>query len=554
MVAASMFGMETEFGFAATNPAGERVDGHAANALLCSVRRRSAFLSGGDSRHFLPNGGCLYMDGGHVEWATPETTSPYELVMFQRAGELLLANVVDELAELPQFADIRLFKSNVDYINTASSWGCHESYLYTRSGKLISVQLLPFLVSRIIFTGSGGFHVRSPGIDFRLSPRVAHIYRPVSDDSVRDRGIFHTKNETLSKKGYNRLHVICGESNCSQFQTWLKFGTMALVMVALDIGECPGNTLELKDPVYAMNMISADLACKGTVELANGVRLTALEIQRRYLEMVERHVGSAVMPVWADDLCQAWRETLDRLEQNPGSLRTKLDWALKRALFTERIDRCPSVRVESIPVWNDVASRIAIYCEKTSKRRECDDPVRGLSTEYVARHLGGRGALPRELKILGRLLDSNGLEWEQLDHFLALRYELCELDMRFGELGQKGIFESLDKAGVLDHELVSIDSCRRAQTEPPSAGRARIRGEVVARLSKRDAKTPYLCGWTGISGAEGSLDLSDPFEQSETWRKHRRRHSTDNDDDHSQIDFEMPELLRAFLRRQTDRT
>ncbi len=551
MAVTSLFGMETEFGFAAIDPAGERVDGQAAEALLRSVRRRSAFLSGYGSRHFLANGGCLYMDGGHVEWATPETTSPDELVMFQRAGESLLADVVDELAELPQFADIRLFKSNVDYINTSSSWGCHESYLFTRSGVLISVQMLPFLVSRIIFTGCGGFHVRSPGIDFRLSPRVSHLSQAVSDNSLRDRGVFHTKNETLSKSGYNRMHVICGDSNCSQFQTSLKFGTMALVMAALDIGERPGKELTLKDPVYAMKMISADPQCRITVELANGDRLTALEIQRRYLEMVERHVAARTMPVWADDLCLAWGDTLDRLEQDPASLWTKLDWPLKRALFTERIDQHPSISVESIPVWNDVVSRLAICGDKTFKRRDCDDPVQSLSTEYVAGHLKGRGAVAREIKILGELLDGSGLIWEQLDDFLTLRYELCELDMRFGDLGKKGFFESLNNAGVLEHEVVGAERCRRAQTEPPSVGRARIRGEVVTRLSRGDAKTPYLCDWSGISGEDEALDLSDPFEQSETWHKHPRRRSAGDGVDHSQIDFELLETP-TFLRRQGD--
>ena len=554
MTAASMFGMETEFGFVATNAAGDRIDPVAADVILSSVRKRSAYLRGGGSRHFLPNGGCLYLDGGHVEWATPETTTPDELVMFQRAGELLLADVVAEIKELPHYADVRLFKSNVDYINTSSSWGCHESYLYTRTGKLVSPHLLPFLVSRVIFTGCGGFHVRSPGIDFQLSPRVAHIARPVSDDSLRNRGIFHTKNETLTKSGYNRMHVICGDSNCSQYQTSLKFGTMALLMAALDFGELPGYALELEDPGDAMKMISADPDCKNTVQLANGDRLTALEIQRRYLDMVERHVGSPVMPVWADDICHAWRETLDQLEQDPESLRTRLDWPLKRALFTEHITRCSSISLESIPVWNEVVLRIAMYRTKTPTCSDLDDdPVRGLSVEYVNRHLRGRGALARELKRLGQLLDEKGLKWEQLDDFLVLRYKLCELDMRFGELGQNGIFESLDQAGVLDHELVGADSCRRAQTEPPSVGRARIRGEFVSRLSERDVKSGYLCDWSGITGSGESLNLSDPFEQSETWRKHRHRRSAKKDDDHTRIEhqsFDIP----AFLRRQTDRT
>ena len=255
------------------------------------------------------------------------------------------------------------------------------------------------------------------------------------------------------------------------------------------------------------------------------------------------------MPVWADDVCRAWRVTLDALEREPESLRTKLDWPLKKALFAQYIDSHSSVDVESIPVWNEVVSRLGICRGQTSARRDGENPVRGLSTSYATRHLKEAGPPSRELKLLSKILDSHGLQWEQLDDFLALRYELCELDMRFGELGQNGIFESLDSAGVLDHELVDADSCRRAQTEPPSAGRARIRGEAVSRLSSREAEVPYLCSWTAITGAGEILDLGDPFAQSETWRKRPAKRCVTAGDGHTGVDWEDLEIP-TFLRRQ----
>jgi hypothetical protein len=56
-------------------------------------------------------------------------------------------------------------------------------------------------------------------------------------------------------------------------------------------------------------------------------------------------------------------------------------------------------------------------------------------------------------------------------------------------------------------------------TTPPQDTRARIRGEVVRRLS--DAGVPYGAEWTSINdwARKLRLDLHDPFEREERWSK-----------------------------------
>jgi hypothetical protein len=53
---------------------------------------------------------------------------------------------------------------------------------------------------------------------------------------------------------------------------------------------------------------------------------------------------------------------------------------------------------------------------------------------------------------------------------------------------------------------------------PPEDTRARIRGEVVRRLSR--AGTKYAADWIRIHDLEHhrELDLADPFETEERWR------------------------------------
>jgi hypothetical protein len=97
------------------------------------------------------------------------------------------------------------------------------------------------------------------------------------------------------------------------------------------------------------------------------------------------------------------------------------------------------------------------------------------------------------------------------------RDELFELDAKFGALGPDGIFDALDRAGVLEHRIPGLDVADAVEC-PPQDTRARIRGDVVHRLSK--AGITYGAEWTGVYDKDHrrTLDLTNPFESEERWR------------------------------------
>jgi len=100
---------------------------------------------------------------------------------------------------------------------------------------------------------------------------------------------------------------------------------------------------------------------------------------------------------------------------------------------------------------------------------------------------------------------------------LKSRQTFFEIDMRFGQLGPRGIFASLDSAGVLNHHVDGVDNIELAMTEPPARGRARVRGQAIRRLAgHKNAR----CDWQYIvdSGEDRVLDLTDPFIEEEQWR------------------------------------
>ena len=114
-------------------------------------------------------------------------------------------------------------------------------------------------------------------------------------------------------------------------------------------------------------------------------------------------------------------------------------------------------------------------------------------------------------------LREHNLAWEQFADFLALRHELFEIDTRYGQLGDKGLFAALDRAGVLDHHVPGVDNIEHAMENPPATGRAHIRGEQIRRL--RGHTRRYLCDWRGLWDCKDKrkLDLSDPFQTNAEW-------------------------------------
>jgi proteasome accessory factor A len=203
---------------------------------------------------FLFNGGRLYLDSGHLEYATPECRALEDLVAAERAGDQILVQTV---AELGLQSEIFFIKNNTDHFG--HTYGYHENYclrVSPRSRDMVQ-GLLPFLVTRQIFAGAGmiapaplrgrsggGGRGGGPGIlpalpgsgstvpvtPFQLSQRAAFVSVDVSH-RVRfgGRPILNLRDEPLAGGRFRRLHIIIGDANRSEYATALKIGTTALV-------------------------------------------------------------------------------------------------------------------------------------------------------------------------------------------------------------------------------------------------------------------------------------------------------------------------------------
>ena len=289
----------------------------------------------------LPNGGRLYVDGAHPEYSTPECTNALDLLVYEKAGDRLIEDALEMTRSLKRgTVALSIYKNNSD--GKGNSYGYHENYLLDRKRSFdkIVAHLMPFLVTRQIFAGSGkvGYENKTDPVHYQLSQRADFFETLVDLNTMVKRPIINTRDEPhADRERYRRLHVIVGDTNMAEVSTFLKVGTLSLVLAMFEAG-CEVKGVDLQDPVRSIKAVSRDLALKEKIPLLRGKSATAIEIQRVYLEAAARHFEKDEDPVTREILTR-WRVILDKLEEDPMQLTRELDWVIKKALIESYIER-----------------------------------------------------------------------------------------------------------------------------------------------------------------------------------------------------------------------
>ena len=289
----------------------------------------------------LANGGRLYVDGAHPEYSTPECSTPREIVAFERAGERILAQSLLEMVRVTGREQYVLYKNNSD--GKGNSYGYHENYLVSRAvpfDSLVRV-LTPFLVTRPIFAGAGkvGAENQTSHAEYQISQRADFFECLVDLNTMVKRPIVNSRDEPHADHGrYRRLHVIAGDANMAEVSTYLKVGTLDIVLDMLEAGgELP--QIELDEPVRTFKQVSRDLEMKGTIKLAGGRPTTAVAIQRAYLKAAKDFYAMHGYGQETKDVLARWEAVLDKLDRDPRLLVRELDWVAKRHMIESYMDR-----------------------------------------------------------------------------------------------------------------------------------------------------------------------------------------------------------------------
>ena len=400
---------------------------------------------------FLLNAGRIYLDMGHLEYASPECFTLTDLVTYDRAGDTLIQDAVEELGWRDS---IGIIKNNVD-LETNATFGCHENYLVGRGFPFDdeNLKLLSsFLVTRQIYCGAGRIGACNPhpfrdwegtfveeteaNVDFQISQRADHIPNEFYRWVQYNRAIVNTRDEPLADPSkYRRIHLLVGDSNMSEFATAMKMGTTTLILELVEQGIANSDWI-LAESVEAMRSISRDQNFKWELTLRNGRHTTALELQMDMMQTAKKHLAG--MNQETDWIISEWDLLLNDIPKGPEALIGRVDWATKYWMLSE-------FRKEESLDWHDPW-------------------LKSLDLEYH------------------NINKDSGLYWSL---------------ERTGDAGRK------TNDGAIEY----------AKTSPPRGTRADGRGEFVKILTGLDSKPLYLIDWIGfrLGRNEEPFLMLDPF-------------------------------------------
>ncbi|WP_235939565.1 depupylase/deamidase Dop [Occultella kanbiaonis] len=332
----------------------------------------------------LPNGARYYVDHAHPEYSSPEVTGPLDAVRWDRAGEEVLLRSARLLAQIPGMPQVALYKNNTD--GKGASYGTHENYLVDRDVPFDDIidYLTPFLVTRPVFCGAGrlgrGQRGEQPG--YQISQRADFIEAEVGLETTLRRPIINTRDEPhADATRYRRLHVIVGDANMHEVSTYLKLGTTSVLLWLLEQGQVPLelSALRLADPVGAAHAVSHDLSLGIPLDLADGRRMTALQIQRVYVDVITAAVGANAERTGTApdgqtaDVLARWSDLVTRLADAPASCAREVEWLAKlRVLDGMRTrDDLPwdHPRLAALDLqWSDLRPERGIYAKMAAAR------------------------------------------------------------------------------------------------------------------------------------------------------------------------------------------
>jgi proteasome accessory factor A len=293
--------------------------------------------------------------------------------------------------------------------------------------------LTAHLVTRSVYTGAGAVAFDG-GPLFRIAQRppflraVARIFPAGEERPIYEmRDLFFRPWSAFQRR--RRLHLMIGDANLCEWSLALRIGATSLVLEAIESGveiDWP----ELRDPLAALRKLCCDSRLRESLELADGGHATGLQLQRRYLEGVRRALAESPvpLPIWKARVLRDWEETLTLLERDPEALADRVDWIAKRRLVEAEVP--------------DLRDRAAL--------------------EQRGAAVTGSGTTPSAAD----------------RHLRSVAYRVWRTDLRYHELGPRGGFRRLERAGAV-RRLSTPERVERAYTEPPVDTRAWARGQAI---------------------------------------------------------------------------
>jgi hypothetical protein len=497
-----LFGVENEYTIHVFDrhgqpyPAGE-VESMVRSALCARMAGRSLrFLESHGGFALAANGGRAYWDRlGRVsaaEYSTPEVRSPLDACAYVQAGHRFYRDLAGDVLAAGRDAAVELYLSGT-CLKTGNANGVHLNYYRAVDAPIL--ELIPHLASLPCITSSGGFSRRGfASLQFVRSPRADLIGCVSGADSTYDRPLIDTYRKPYCRHG-RRVQDMSADATHSMLPLYVRLGSTALLLAMVDLWGVQLDDLCPQDPLEAMRIWNRNPARK--VPVQGGMRLGALDVQRRLLDLVRRQLDRppGAFPDWSQEVVAAWERLLDAASEKESPDRTALDWAIHESLLRHVCGQ-HGFDWEQLPAISQAYQCLVELQHTTS-------PI--TQAEILRQSDSGRSQMQR----VSVLLDKGQVGWDVFDDSIRWLQPILHLaSTDFVEIGEEGIWRYFEAEMRRHLPRLTEDLIDLAGSTPPQDTRAKIRGEFVTEFAGTNASA----GWDALVRPDGCrIDLSDPF-------------------------------------------
>ncbi|MEQ8189017.1 MAG: proteasome accessory factor PafA2 family protein [Candidatus Eremiobacterota bacterium] len=439
----------------------------------------------------------------------PLTFLGIRLKIIRKLGESILDILKTMVSPMPSLFT-RIFGEIFRFSTILWAYSCGfflRQTVFTEFNKYLT----PYLLTRVIFTGSGRLLDKLPAnetrrIPFELSQKAEAIKTVCTifwDDYYKP--VFSLKNFIKSPRSVfkreKRLHLMYCDSNMNEFVTYINTGITGLIIRMIEEGH-PFKDLTPKDTIRALREFSLDLTMKKKIPLKNGTSMSSLDIQRYYLEESKKfYLPSEDLSDETKKLLKLWENILNSLEINPHLLYKELDWVAKKDLMNEVLRG-----MEDISFSSRVLKWFKIFRDKFQEECTIMDEEELLT------------AVKEKLSFLEKrtfksFLKHEGITCRKFMEKFLIYCQLQKIDLKYHELNKdSGYYYKLLNSGLI-RRVACDEDIKNAKLNPPSDTRAGIRGNLVKFLVANSLSA--MIGWDDvlISDHGKHIYFPEPFQK-----------------------------------------
>lgn len=311
----------------------------------------------------LPNQGIVYFDNNrNLEFATPECLGPDELIvhevgirhMARAAAERIRQTYLNSSDGTFFLADTnceRDIMSDPFKLGSRGYGSCQGSYQMPRKVEegYLHKCLIPLFTTWWIIVGNGWFRVTDAGfVKFVLSQRaemIDHVSAVRSNEP--NKPLINLKDDPLADRTkYRRFQNVACNQNMSEYQIGLRHAIMDMVLMLIEadgfLTRLPVISDSRFNPPYPssrdydttlhaqLQFFNADVFGSRAVLLSDGRRCSAVDMQKFWIEEVERYFREGRGPETDErrKWLAFWIKIVDALDRRDlDFLAQYLDWA-----------------------------------------------------------------------------------------------------------------------------------------------------------------------------------------------------------------------------------